>query len=254
MRTILCYNPATCVVIQYTISNLDGNSMIVQTSAPSIPSAVSVVYEYLRDQIAKHELPPGAWLRQDAIAADLGTSRMPLREALRQLEGEGYVVFHPRRGWAVAALSVEDIEEINVMRMGLEGLAARLGTARVTDGDLIQMERLLRRMQDLWNAEDRSLLFEQDYPFHDILYAAAGRARLLQRIHVLQRNARRYRSVDITLPDTPNWAIVEHRHIVEACRSRDVELVEQLTRAHIAALTRRTIAYLQSHPGEGLGG
>jgi DNA-binding GntR family transcriptional regulator len=213
-----------------------------------------VVYEHLRDQIAKEELLPGEWLRQDAIAAELGTSRMPLREALRQLEAEGYVEFHPRRGWAVAALSAEDIEEINVMRMGLEGLAARLGTAKITDDDLAQMERHVRRMEELWSVEDRSLLFEQDYPFHDVLYAAAGRARLLQRIRMLQRNARRYRSVDITLPDTPNWAIVEHRHIVEACRSRDAELVEQLTRAHIAGFTRRAIAYLQAHAGDRPGG
>jgi DNA-binding GntR family transcriptional regulator len=213
-----------------------------------------VVYEHLRDQIAKQELRPGEWLRQDAIAVELGTSRMPLREALRQLEAEGYVVFHPRRGWAVAALSAEDIEEINVMRMGLEGLAARLGTAKITDDDLAQMERYLRRMEELWSAGERTLLFEEDYPFHDVLYAAAGRPHLLHRIHVLQRNARRYRSVDITQPDTPNWAIIEHRHILEACKSRDAELAEQLTRAHIAALTRRTTAYLQAHPGDGLGG
>jgi DNA-binding GntR family transcriptional regulator len=109
-------------------------------------------------------------------------------------------------------------------------------------------------MEELWSAEERSLLFGEDYPFHDVLYAAAGRPRLLQRIHVLQRNARRYRSVDITLPDTPNWAIVEHRRIVQACRSRDAELAEQLTRAHIAGFTRRAIAYLQAHPGDRPGG
>jgi DNA-binding GntR family transcriptional regulator len=213
-----------------------------------------VVYEHLRDQIVKRELRPGEWLRQDAIAVELGTSRMPLREALRRLEAEGYVVFHPRRGWAVAALSAEDIEEINVMRMGLEGLAARLGAAKITDDGLAQMECYLRRMEELWSAGEPTLLFEEDYPFHDVLYVAAGRPHLFHRIHVLQRNARRYRSVDITLPDTPNWAMVEHRHILEACKSRDAELAEQLTRAHIAALTRRTIAYLEAHPGDGFGG
>ncbi len=108
----------------------------------------ATVGQRLRSLILEGQLLPGTVLRLAPLAASLGVSVMPVREALRQLEAEGLVVVAPRRGATVAELSVEDVEEIYTLRIALESLCAGRAAERLTDADLVGLERRFAEMED----------------------------------------------------------------------------------------------------------
>lgn len=234
--------------VRDTTMHLDEQGSVHERKGTGRRSAVGLVYDYLRQKILEGEYPPGMWLRQDAIAADLGLSRMPVREALRQAEAEGWVVSYRNRGWAVSALTAEDVEELYVMRMALEGLAARVGAVLLKDEDMQRMEELLRRMEELRVVQDGMLFLRPDWEFHDVLYASARRPRLYRRIKSLQENAARYIGVYITLPGATDLAIEGHQRILQACKSRDPQAVEETARQHIAEIAQRVIEFVREHP------
>jgi len=101
------------------------------------------VLRELRLQIASGKLSPGQQVIQDALAASLGVSRVPLREALKVLEGEGQVIYHPHRGYFVADLSVADLVEVYRIRSILEDEALRVGVPLLTNEDIEYLEDIL---------------------------------------------------------------------------------------------------------------
>ena len=102
-----------------------------------------VVCETLRDAIRKGKLKPGERLMESQLAEDLGVSRTPVREAIRKLELEGYVIMMPRRGTYVANLSIRDVNEVFEIRTSLDSLASGLAAERITDEELERLQRLL---------------------------------------------------------------------------------------------------------------
>lgn len=227
-------------------------SGIPNSNSPArVTSAVNRVCEYLRANIVRGELLPGTWLRPDEIAEELGVSRMPIREALQRLEAESYVVCHAHRGWTVASLTADDVEELYLMRGALQGLATRLAAPLLTDDDLSRMEALLCRMRELRSVSDVMVFLYRDWEFHDVLYAAAKRPRLYQRIHALRQNAARYARLYITLPGATDVSIAAHCRILDACRSRDPESVERADCEHSAETARLVIEYIRTHPTPG---
>ena len=113
----------------------DGNSL-------AAPALYEQVAERLRSRIFAHELEPGAWVDEQAIASEFGISRTPLREALKVLAAEGLVQLRPRRGCYVAALSEQDLDEIFPVMAMLEGRCAREAAAKATDADLRRLETI----------------------------------------------------------------------------------------------------------------
>ena len=102
-----------------------------------------VVCETLRDAIRKGVLAPGERLMEIQLAEELGVSRTPVREAIRKLELEGYVIMMPRRGTYVANLSIRDVNEVFEIRTSLDSLASGLAAERITDEELEHLQRLL---------------------------------------------------------------------------------------------------------------
>lgn len=102
-----------------------------------------VVFETLRDAIRKGILKPGERLMEIHLAEQLGVSRTPVREAIRKLELEGYVIMMPRRGTYVSNLSIKDINEVFEIRTSLDSLASGLAAERITDEELEHLQRLL---------------------------------------------------------------------------------------------------------------
>ena len=102
-----------------------------------------VVCETLRDAIRKGVLKPGERLMEIQLAEELGVSRTPVREAIRKLELEGYVIMMPRRGTYVANLSIRDVNEVFEIRTSLDSLASGLAAERITDEELERLQRLL---------------------------------------------------------------------------------------------------------------
>src|ERR1700678_1509252 len=135
-------------------------------SAPSLPD---VVYRSVRDAILNGLFAPGQMLRQEEVASRLGVSRSPLREALPRLEAEGIVVLHPRRGYAVASLELEEIVEAFDLRSLLESELARRSIAKRTDADISRVFAVSSEMAALIeNADqaDHSRWFDLNMQFH----------------------------------------------------------------------------------------
>lgn len=192
-----------------------------------------VVAETLREAIVNGILDPGERLMEIQLAEELGVSRTPVREAIRKLELEGFVVMIPRRGTYVADLSIKDINEVFEIRTALDVLAAGLAVERITEDELEQLERLLVEISDLIEQNDAEKIVEADGQFHDILYRASRNDRLVGIINNLREQFTRFRSISIAYPGRIQKTVEEHRRLVEAIASRDTDLAQQIAREHM---------------------
>ena len=192
-----------------------------------------VVYETLREAIKTGSLTPGERLMEIQLAEELGVSRTPVREAIRKLELERFVVMIPRRGTYVANLSLKDINEVFEIRAAVDGLAAGLAAERITEEELEQLERLLVEIADHIEQHDNEKIVATDEAFHDILYRASRNERLVGIIYNLREQFTRFRSVSINYPGRLQNTLEEHRQLVEAIAQRDADLAQQKARDHI---------------------
>jgi DNA-binding GntR family transcriptional regulator len=176
----------------------------------------------LREAIATGSLKAGTPLRQDELAARFGFSRMPIRDALRQLEAEGIVSIHPTRGAFVAQMDATEISEIYAVRELLEAEALRLALPKLTDVQLNEAASVLDQIDaepDIarWGALNRA--------FHLALYGACGNARLLGLIEAQHNAADRYVRILLSNLDYRARSQAEHRGLLAACRKRDEDQV-----------------------------
>jgi len=192
-----------------------------------------VVYETLREAISNGKLSPGERLMEIQLAEELGVSRTPVREAIRKLELERFVVMIPRRGTYVSNMSLKDITEVFEIRGALDALAAGLATERITEDELEEMERLLVDLGDSIERHDMARIVEIDGAFHDILYRASRNERLVGVISNLREQFTRFRTTSINYPGRVQFMLSEHRQLVEAIAQRDSDLAQQKAREHI---------------------
>jgi DNA-binding GntR family transcriptional regulator len=187
----------------------------------------------LRSLILSGQLPPGSSLRLGPLAASLGISVMPVRDALQRLEADGLVVVTPRRGTVVAELSVEDAEEIYALRVALEALCARQAAEHLTDLDVAGLERLFRAMEEAHESGDLEGFMDRDQAFHARLYALSGRPRIMRMISALQDRSRRYLPHLYKSREVVGNPVEAHEPLLAAIQAREPELVERLTREHM---------------------
>ena len=192
-----------------------------------------VVCETLREAIISGVLRPGERLMEIQLAEELGVSRTPVREAIRKLELERFVVMLPRRGTYVANLSLKDINEVFEIRAALDGLAAGLAAERITEEELELMERLLVEIAEHIEQRNNQKIVEADEAFHDILYRASRNERLVGIIYNLREQFTRFRSVSINYPGRLQNTLEEHRQLVEAIARREPDMAQQKAREHI---------------------
>lgn len=221
-----------------------GNSSY-DSSPDGYRTMADIAYDELRRRILSGALPAGSRIDQDAEAGRLNASRMPIREALRRLGAEGLVDIAPHRGAVVRALSAADLEDIYVMRLALEGVAGRLGVEQLSASELEAMRQMLPAMEQIVAQDDPAAWLELDWAFHRALYQAAQRPRLLQTIHQLREEARRYRTVGLSMPRALEVSLGEHRVMIEACERRDGEEVEALIRQALERTRRELGSVLQ---------
>lgn len=192
-----------------------------------------LVLEAIREAIINGTLKPRERLMEIQLAEELGVSRTPIREALRKLEIEGFIVMVPRKGAYVADLSFKDIADVFEIRSALEGLAAELAAERITDEELDEMERLLIEKAEAIAANDIDKLVIVDTKFHEAIYKASRNERLTPIISNLREQIQRYRATTLAYPGRMKESLDEHRAIVEALQSRDAQLSRQLAEQHI---------------------
>jgi DNA-binding GntR family transcriptional regulator len=201
----------------------------------------------LREAILRGLFQGGQQLHQEEIAAHLGVSRLPVREALRQLEQEGLVVYRLNRGAVVSELSADEVQEIYEIRCSLESLALRLAIPHLTPDDFQRATTIL----DTTDREtDVSQWGKLNRDFHTLLYAPARRSRLLSLITALHRNVDRYLRMEMVVLAYKERSQQEHRLILEACQQRDSSTAVTLLTQHIEVAGELLVRYLQQRNQE----
>lgn len=191
-----------------------------------------MVFESLREAIIQGRLRPGERLMEIQLAEEMGVSRTPVREAIRKLELEGFVVMVPRKGAYVAGISVKDIVDIFEVRAALEGLAAGLAAERITEEEMDQLERSIHKI-NVSAEEDLQAVVEGDTAFHALIYKSSRNQRLEQIIINLHEQINRFRVTSLSQPGRLKIALDEHTKIVESISDRNVEESQKLATEHI---------------------
>jgi DNA-binding GntR family transcriptional regulator len=196
-------------------------------------TAQHLAYIHLQDQIVSGALAEGSRLKPEALAQDLGISRMPVREAIRQLNAEGYVTIRPNRGAIVTSRTPEQVLELFEMRAVLEGLAARIAAELGVSDALDDLDLSLARLRRL--RHDHVAWVERHDEFHDELCRLSGRERLCTAIRRLRLAVRPYLRLYLRTHSEPEIAGHEHERILDAIRSRNGKRAETVMRVHVMA-------------------
>jgi DNA-binding GntR family transcriptional regulator len=206
----------------------DGRKPVMQRK-----TVVDMAVEILREKILRGDYPEKSALRQDALAAELGVSRIPVREALRQLEAEGLVTFSPHLGAVVSTLSLDEIEELFNLRALLESELLRQAVDRMNDDVLERAESVLEAYETAFEAGDVLAWGELNWEFHATLLAVSDRPLTLGVLSTLHNQSDRYMRMQLALTHGEHRASGEHRAILEAARDRDADLAALLMSEHI---------------------
>lgn len=192
-----------------------------------------LVCENLIDAINKGILSPGERLMEIQIAEEMGVSRTPVREAIRKLELEGFVVMIPRRGTYVANISIKDINEVYEIRSALDILAGGLAAERINDDEIEEMRELLLISEKHIEENNLAKIVETDSKFHDVLYTASRNERLVSIISNLREQITSIRGQSMNYPGRLVDTLDEHKEIVESIAARDIDRAQEAVRVHL---------------------
>jgi len=199
----------------------------------------------IREQILNGDIKGGEPLRQDAIAKAVGTSIIPVREALRQLEAEGLVALKSHRGAVATELTLDKVLEwINLRRL-IETDLISAAIDKISEDDLTRAEQVLGR----WGrAMEKRVEIDQwsdyNFEFHSILYAAADRPETMKVLASLHQKCDRYIRLQLLSGDHIARAESEHRALIDLCRSRDKRAAKSLLNQHIVGVEEDIIEAL----------
>jgi Transcriptional regulators len=196
------------------------------------PTAQEAVLVELRRAIVEGELAPGTQIVQEALAERLGLSRVPIREALKILEGEGQVSYSPHRGYFVTELDLDDIREVYRIRRILESDAAVIGVPRLTDADLVSMAVAVEDLARASAVDDMVAMTAANRRFHFTIIEASGMPRLTRLVRQLWDAIDPYRVLYYTEPSNRETVDRQHREILAAVRARDTDRVVTLLDEH----------------------
>lgn len=197
----------------------------------SYGSVQDAVADRIRKMILSGQVKPGEWLRQDDLAGTFGVSTMPVREAMRQLQAEGLVIFHPRRGATVATITVSDYEEIYRIREELEVLACEWAAKKF---ERVPVEHLKQLLDDIQNAQaqneevHRRMLLVRDFFFS--IFEASEKDHLLRILSGLWDLSQHYRRFFSSLSGLFPQRLENYRRVYQACEARDPQALVQAIR------------------------
>jgi DNA-binding GntR family transcriptional regulator len=214
-----------------------------ETGEASHMTASAFATARLREAILNGELGPGDRLQQHFLAAKLGLSHVPLREALQRLEFEGFIAISPRRGAFVVPLTAADAAEIFELRVNLETTALRASVKHLSPEQRLVATEICQYADGV---KDKLAYGEANWQFHRALYVACQRPRTLNMIETLWRNASRYSMLLRHRDPYLRRSQQEHWDIMEAVEKQDPELACRLLRAHVEGAAERVSNLLQS--------
>jgi DNA-binding GntR family transcriptional regulator len=193
------------------------------------------VAERLRQRIFSHELPPGTWIDEQALAIDYGISRTPLREALKVLASEGLVTLKPRRGCYVTEISERDLDEIFPLMAMLEGRCAFEATQKAKAEDIARLDAVHGLLEKHAASGDKERFFEANQEFHRAVQELADNRWLLQVIQDLRKVLKLTRLHSLSLEGRLQESLDEHRAIMAGFKARDAAQAEKAMHDHLLA-------------------
>lgn len=202
------------------------------TEEAASSTAEQEAYRYLHQALRLGRYRAGDRLIAEDIAAEVGMSRMPVREAFRRLAADGLVVLRPNRGCVVAGLTLEEIYETFEIRSVLEGLAVRLAMQRLTPEIFEELQSLLERMERAGLAGSSDWVARHQ-EFHLYICKLSGRPKLIRQIATLHVVIEPYMRIWFDYVDKPVSALDEHERLITALRTGDAAHAESVMRAHI---------------------
>jgi DNA-binding GntR family transcriptional regulator len=223
---------------------------------PREASKAERVYGLLRRRIRELALPPGAPLRKEEIALELGVSKAPVSEAIARLAEEGLVEVFPQHGSFVAPIRPADVRESLFVRTALETEAMRRLAPAVDAALLARLDDSLARQAGAVAAGDLLAFQDLDEALHAMLFAATGSPRALRLLDAARAPVDRMRRLALPEPGRPEATLAEHRRLVEALRTGDAEFAAAAMRSHLTMVARsieRELAKLEETPARRTG-
>ncbi|WP_353646585.1 GntR family transcriptional regulator [Mesorhizobium sp. WSM2239] len=202
------------------------------TEPRTAATAEEEAYRHVQRALRLGRYKPGDRLIPEEIAAEIGMSRMPVREAFRRLASDGLVILRPNRGCVVAGLTVDELYEIFEIRSVLEGLAVRLAMPRIDEEELEDLERLLDRMERAGQSGSSDWVVRHQ-EFHGRICALSQRPKLIHQISALHAVIEPYMRIWFDYIKKPLSAREEHAAVIAALRSGDAGHAEQVVQDHI---------------------
>ncbi|KWX68860.1 GntR family transcriptional regulator [Mycobacterium sp. NAZ190054] len=197
--------------------------------------------EQLRESILTGALAPGTQLSQERVAKEFGVSRIPARDALRMLAGEGLVTNSAGGSVLVTGMSIAELQELYEMRIAVEPIATRVAVPNVGRAEVIRMRRLLEAMQ---TSDDPYVWLDSNAEFHAQIYRQANRPRMIQTVEQLRKLTDRYLYLHLEVIGQSAHLDQEHSDILEAVESGDSELTAARTHQHLVTSHEFILNYL----------
>lgn len=223
------------------VNNMDDK--VFSQEATDKYSLRGMVFTKIREDILSGKYTENEELKEITIGQELGVSRTPVREALRQLELEGLVKIIPNKGAYVAGISNKDVHDIYMIRSYLEGLCARWACENITQEQIDAIEEVIYLSEFHVKKEHFDQIVELDTKFHELLYASSGSRILGHLLRDYHQYVHSIRKITLSDPDRARNSNAEHSAILEAIRNRDADNAEKLAHEHII----QTIYNINNH-------
>ena len=192
-----------------------------------------IVYVAMREAIIKNQFKSGERLMETELADEMMVSRTPVREAVRKLQSEGYVVMLPRKGTYVTSLTIQDVNDVFEIRGALESMAAVLASERASEEEIADIKRFIDEEAVLWDSTDLARTIRSDIQFHSMVYRASKNTKIESLINDLREQTQRLRSSTLSRPGRLRFALAEHRQILAAIEARDAESAREASISHV---------------------
>jgi len=202
-------------------------------------------YARIKEKILTLELAPASALDENALMAELGLGRTPVREAIQRLAHDSLVVVYPRRGTLVADLNMSDLQKVFELRLTLEPFAAELAAKRATLQQVENLEQLFTKSAKLLRKGNTHQLIQIDHEFHRLLAQAAHNEFLEETLERLYNQVLRLWYVSLHKVSRLREAVEEHREVVLAVKAHDAERAAHIMRAHITGFQSEFLAASQ---------
>ncbi|MDK2927248.1 MAG: hypothetical protein PWR31_938 [Bacillota bacterium] len=203
------------------------------------------IFCQLRDDILKGRLAPGEGLVEVKLAAQYGASRTPIREALRQLELEGLVRYLPNRGVVVEGITIQDVEDIFVIREHLESLEASWAARRITEKELKKLQEVVELQEFYVAKDDVEQITVLDTEFHRILLEASKSKALRYALGSMLDYVEQARLRSLSVPGRIHYSVKEHLGIFEALKVHDSDLAARRIAQHMANARANLLRFVE---------